>query len=368
MTVRKCWRAVAPKASQFGYLMGTRSIEIQQPVIDKFGRDPIFACLDCISAHVPKSALQLVLPDSVHSLNAPWFLHLADTLRRLSQCVGFDAALDGFNHDVQATLFALGVAGYLHERSDDIVLEPEIPQTGRRADVCARIGTDKFIFECKSPQFFEAQPDLHRCAQLNSIARGLIPPGHQLHFLFRKDPGDAAFVNVFSGIGALLESYSPSDTIFQNEWLTVRVESPQGVDGSAPPLIMSLMLYGHSTNDLYPGFAFCEHGYTLAFCGPLTNLTKAICKKLKRSAKQYDPRYPFISVMNSEGIYGERHVNFKSVEKELTPEINRRVSAVCFFETHLGAKGIMRRADWVTNPYARMPVDRSLFCSLAEDA
>lgn len=337
----------------------SRYIRILSNVVDKYGQDKLFTCFDCLKAILPRELLQKLIPDEIgNPFLVEYLFDLEKSLTKLKECKNFDSLLQNLSADFRPHSFTLDVASYLYDGCKELSFEPLIESSGKRADLLVEFKSQKIILECKSPTFEEAAPSIERQAELNHIARQFLPPAYQIHFYYREDRGNAAFTSAFKQIAETLSDAATSGLIFNEAWLYARIEDKQEFTPGAPVFIT--VLAAGQFSELLPGHAFYQDGYTLAFLGPLTDLSNPLKKKMKRSAEQADPQIPFLSVINSEALLGERAINVAGVLKEFTPRINKRISGVMLFEKHMKAKGMGVSIDLILNPHAARPIESDI--------
>lgn len=307
--------------------------------------------------------MDAILPDEIgNPFLVRDLLDIEANLRKVSHCEGFNNFLKNSVSDFDSWRFVLDVAGDLFDLADCLKFEPPIAATGKKADLRLEIGTEPVIVECKSPHFSSSNPNPIRHAELNLLARKILPPGCQIHFLYKEDRGDLAFRETFSIAAEKIILGAEPGVLFENDWMIARREPDQANTPGADKYLLGIVLE-HSGIWLR-GTGFYEDGYTFVFCGPLTEVKKSIKKKVKRSATQADKDYPFLSIINSTGILGDRSRNFSSIQSEYSANMNTRISGVLYFQKFLTATGMRTERKFIPNPHAAKQLPQRLEADL----
>lgn len=337
-----------------------KSISVAPFIIEKYGKDKIVYCLEYLSTQFPDEVLTKFLPKELNSLvSFLWLENIAENLKKFSSHDGFSDFLREFKSDIQSHVFTLNVASFLHRKCDAITFEPKIAATGRKADLLIQFEQKTIVLECKSPISIP-KPDLKKHEQLNLMARQTLPQNYSAHFLYRENKDISDFEEVFVRVAKLLPAVTNGGTIFENSWISVRADSVLEGQLQNVEIRLDMAMFGERADECFPGHAFYQSGYTVGFYGPLINLSNLILKKLKRSARQADPNYSFITVINSSHFHGNSQQNIAGVRKEFTPKINKRIGGAWLFASSIKDEAIHFESQFVSNPFAEKPLPTNL--------
>jgi hypothetical protein len=310
-------------------------------------------------AQIFKQHFTDLVPTTIRNLSKlEYIVSLSKNLKKLRECEGFEEHISKYKGEqIRSNYFVTSLAGFLVERVDKLVLEPEIEKKKKRPDIYVNFRGEEVYVECKvieTKQFDYYEEHKH----MFEVLRKYIASPHQVSITYRRTLSDEELKRLGETLRKRVPLVKREGNIIDNEDLEVNVIPRSDYGDKRFTIIMGGITESLSENCSYPNHVFFKDGVTMSLSGPKVDYSKILRNKLEKSRPQSDVKKPYVLAIDATYMLGELTGNLRFLSTRFQPDRNTRFSGVLLARYTGNLEKNPFEFKFVSNPYAKYPVSK----------